>query len=368
MKKSLIALAVAGAFAVPAMAATSNIDISGKIAADVTSVSGTGTTAGGVSNNTRQVNNNNSVITVAGNEDLGGGMKAFFSVTYGLPLASAGALSGQNQIAGLEGGFGKVFVGAFDNPLKVMGRGVDLFADQSTGDSRYMTSVGAMEARANDVIAYISPSFSGFQVVVANTNNPLGAVATKGANNTEMTIIKLAYTNGPLSLAAGRHTVDSAGVTAGQTGDESAWRLTGSYKFGDLKVVGSYGKVSDAYNKTNGAAGEEVKTWGLGAAYGMGPITLKAQYYSLNDKVVNADANMWALGADYALSKRTTAQFAYSKVTNDTAVAYGGCTTTTAGFGNTGATAAVPVAGTDPIGIMAGKDPSRLSIGLKHTF
>jgi len=350
MKKSLIALAVAGAFAVPAMAATSNIDISGKIAADITSVGGVG---GVGANNTRQVNNNNSVITVAGNEDLGGGLKAFFSVSYGLPLANAGALAGQNQIAGLEGGFGKVFVGAFDNPLKVMGRATDLFADQSTGDARHMTAIGAMEARANDVIAYISPSFSGFQVVLANSNNPLGAVAVKGSNNTEMTIIKLAYNNGPLSLAYGRHSVDSAGATVGQTGDESAWRLTGSYKMGDLRFVGSYGKVSDAWNKANGAAGEEVKTWGLGVAYAMGPITLKTQYYDLNDKVANADSKMWAVGADYSLSKRTTAQFAYSKVTNQAGVNYGG---------------AAVVAGSDALGIAAGADPRRFSLGLKHTF
>lgn len=347
MKKSLIALAVAGAFAVPAMAATSNIDISGKIAADVTFVGGVG---GAGANNTRQVNNNNSVITVAGNEDLGGGLKAFFSVSYGLPLANAGALAGQNQIAGLEGGFGKVFVGAFDNPLKVMGRATDLFADQSTGDARTLTGVGAVEARANDVIAYISPSFSGFQVVLANTNNPLGAVAVKGGNNTEMTIIKLAYNNGPLSLAYGRHSIDLAN-------DETAHRLTGSYSFGDLKVVGSWQKMNNAnaaVAATGLAAGDDVKTWGLGAAYKMGPITLKTQYYSLSNKTaVNEDAKMWAVGADYALSKRTTAQFAYSKVTNEAAASYGGVAV---------------VAGSDALGIAAGADPRRFSLGLKHTF
>ena len=340
MKKSLIALAVAGAFAAPAFAATSNIDISGKIAADVTFVDGLDTTQDAM-----QVNNNNSVITVAGNEDLGGGLKAFFSVSYGLPLANAGTLSGQNQIAGLEGGFGKVFVGAFDNPLKVMGRGTDLFADQSTGDARYLTAVGLVEARANDVIAYISPSVSGLQGVLAYSQNPTLTVSNDSTNaNPSMYILKVSYANGPLSVAAGYHKVD-------YTNEETAWRVTGSYKMGDLKMVGSYQDVSDA----GGISGKDISTWGVGGAYAMGPMTVKAQYYSLsNDQTANADADMWAIGLDYALSKRTTAQLAYSKVTNESAAAYGGTTAV--------------VAGSDALTVGNGKDPSRLSIGMKQTF
>ena len=342
MKKSLIALAVAGAFAVPAYAATGNIDISGKVAADVTFVSGVG---GATPNaNTHQVNNNNSIITVSGSEDLGGGMKAFMSLTYGLPLSQNGLILGQNQIAGLEGGFGKVFVGAFDNPLKVMGSSVDLFRDQSTGDSRNMTRQGNVETRANDVVAYLTPVMSGFQGVLAHTNNPLGATAVSGGDNTAMWIGKVAYNNGPLSLAAGYHTIDLPN-------NETAWRLVGGYTIGDIKLVASYQDVKHP----GGAAGDlaNVKTWGLGAAYAMGPITLKTQYYKNDVKLANADSSMWALGADYALSKRTTAQFAYSKVTNDTLVNLGG---------------GGVVAGSDVYGVAAGADPSRVSIGMKHSF
>ncbi len=329
MKKSLIALAVAGAFAAPAFAATSNVDISGKIAVGVESVSGTGTAAA-----TTHVQNYNSVITVAGNEDLGAGMKAFFSVGYGLPLSSAGALSGQNQIVGLEGGFGKVFGGAFDNPMKVLGRGHDLFADQ-LGDFRSLT-VGAADARANNVLAYVSPSFSGAQIVLAHA-----ADETTNANSSAINMVKVTYANGPLTLGLAHHTVDDGG-------DEAVWRLAGGYTMGDTKFNVVYTSGKDV-----SAANDDIKTWLLGVGHKMGPITLKAQYVSLNDNGAGQDAKQYALGADYALSKRTTLQVAYSKVKNDTAATYA---------------ASGAVAGTDAMAPVAGNDPSAWGLGVKHTF
>ncbi|MBS4097222.1 MAG: porin [Sulfuricella sp.] len=364
MNKKLLAFAVATAFAAPmvANADSGNVTLSGKVAASLSQVGGTG---GAGNNNTHQVNNENSNINLAGSEDLGGGMKAFFSLTYTLPLANAGTFSGQNQIAGLEGAFGKVFMGAFDNPLKVMGRGVDFFGDQTAGDSRTLTGRGAVEARANDVVAYISPSFSGAQLVLAHSNNPLTAVAagcatinpaatgcaTPADGDTSMNIIKLAYANGPLNLALGYHRVDSQYIF-NDAGKETAWRLTGAYTAGALKVAGTYQKVNHAYNAADKAAGADNKVWGLGASYAIGATTVKAQYYKLTDDVSDAGANMFALGADYSLSKRTTLQAAYSRVGNDKGVAYGNSM----------------VGGADTYAIATGANPNRFALGLKHTF
>ncbi len=342
MKKSLIALAIAAA-APAAFAATSNVEISGKIAMDVQSVSGIADKDASSDGKGFHANNNNSVITVAGNEDLGGGMKAFFSLSYGLPMTSAGALSGQNQIVGLEGGFGKVFAGAFDNPTKVIGRGVDLFGDQSAGDARYLTSVGVSDARANDVVAYISPSMSGAQLVLAHANQNTGGAADAGRIN----IVKLTYANGPLSVAVSHDKTDNAASSDGA--DAKTLRATGSYKMGDTRLVALY----QTADNTSGAASTDSKTWGVGAAHAMGPITLKAQYYAYDLKNSANDAKMTAVGMDYSLSKRTTLQVAYSKVSNDGTATLGG---------------SAAVAGSDALTIAAGEDPARFSIGMKHTF
>jgi predicted porin len=92
----------------------------------------------------------------------------------------------------------------------------------------------------------------------------------------------------------------------------------------------------------------------------MGATTLKAQYYKANDlsncdagdDCSNTAANMVAIGADYALSKRTTAYVAYARTNNDDDVAY-------SAFGGGH--------GDNP-GTVTGKDPSGLSIGMKHAF
>lgn len=328
MKKSLIALAVAGAFAAPAFAATSNIDISGKMAWDVTKMGSTGVS----DNNTMRVNNNNSRITVRGTEDLGGGMKAGFSATYGWGLGNGSSLSSQETYAFLGGGWGEARIGVHDPLIKPISRRVDLFADQSTGDARHLTQQGGIDGRANNVVAYISPNFSGFQVAVGHAMDE-----TKASNSGATNMASLTYNNGPLYLGLGYDDRDLAS-------DQTTWRVGASYSLGDLRFVGVYQNT----DSVGGNSAADVKVWGLGAGYTMGAMTFKGQYYNLSDDRASSDASTYALGVDYAFSKRTVAQLAYSKVKNDSGINYGGATV--AGGTN------------DAIAIANGADPDRKSV------
>jgi predicted porin len=51
----------------------------------------------------------------------------------------------------------------------------------------------------------------------------------------------------------------------------------------------------------------------INGVYNMGPIALKAQYGQVTADAgpVDVDADKWAIGADYSLSKRTTAYLVY---------------------------------------------------------
>jgi len=333
MKKSLIALAVAGTFAAPAFAA---VTVSGALRLDVQTVSGIADDAGADAKGTH-VNNNNSIITVAGSEDIGGGMKAGVSLTYGLPMTNGGTLAGQNQFFSLSGGFGQVRMGTHDSVSLVAGRSVDLFGNQSAGDARTMTAAGTADARGNDVIAYISPSFNGLTVALAHANQNVAGNADAGRIN----MAKVSYANGPLSLAAVSQRTDLAN-------DENVTRLVGSYTMGDTRLVALHQSVANA----GGVATADTKTWGVGAAQTMGPITLKAQYYTRDLADSANDSKMWAVGADYSLSKSTKLMAAYSAVTNSG----------TATMGASG------VANADALTIAAGEDPKRFSIGVQHSF
>lgn len=160
----------------------------------------------------------------------------------------------------------------------------------------------------------------------------------------------LKYENGPLMLGLGwqKHNISEA--LAGAR-DENIWRFAASYKFGDLRLVGLYQKENDL---NTGYAGDDRTVWGLGAAYAMGPFTLKGQYYRAGDTadVNNTGADMWAIGADYSLSKRTTVYAAYATTDNDSGAKY-------SAFGGGH--------GDDP-GTSAGGNPNGFGIGVKHTF
>jgi predicted porin len=335
MKKSLITLAVAGALSAPAFAATSNFDISGRMAFDVTKMGSTGVS----DQNTYNVNNDASRIAFGGTEDLGGGMKAGFWASYNWGFGTGSGVRSQETYAFLGGDWGTARVGTHDPLIKgFIGRKVDLFADQSTGDARYLTNQGGIDGRRDNVVAYLSPNFSGFQVGVAH-----GLDETKGNNAGAANMALVTYTGGPLYVGLGYDKVDLSS-------DQKTWRLGAGYNLGDLRFVGLY-QQSD---NVGGNSAADNKVWALGAGYKIGAITVKGQYYKLSDDRSAADASTYAFGADYAFSKRTTLQLAYSKLKNDANATYGG--------------AAVTSGTNDVFTIAPGADPNRLSLGIAHTF
>lgn len=66
----------------------------------------------------------------------------------------------------------------------------------------------------------------------------------------------------------------------------------------------------------------------------------------------NTGADMWAIGADYAMSKRTKVQFAYAATDNDSNAAY-------SAFGGGH--------GDNP-GTVSGGSPRGFSVGVVHSF
>lgn len=350
MNKKLLALAVAAAL-VPAaaMADSGNVTIYGSLHMSVDSLSDG-------SNRELNVSSNSSYIGFKGNEDLGNGLKAVWQMESLVGIGQTGAANGdgsdsanrltsRNSYLGLAGGFGTALLGKHDTPLKIVGRKADLFGDQ-IGDSRNLIANGGIgDLRPDNVVAYISPTISGFHGAIAYVTNNDATAAE--ANSTKAVSGLAMYESGPVMVAVAyeKHNVDGTGA------DPKEWRLVGGYNFGDVKLVALYQSSDDL----GAVDSNDRKVWGLGAAYKMGATTIKGQYYKAGDLngAAATDASMFALGADYSLSKRTTAYAAYAKTSNDTGAsfsAFGG------GHGDQVATAA------------AGKDPSGFSLGLKHSF
>ncbi|MGB9130011.1 MAG: porin [Thiobacillus sp.] len=379
MMKKILAVAIASAFAAPAFAATANVDVYGQINLSVDNVDN------GAERRNTMSTNNNSFFGFKGSEDLGGGMKAVWQIEANLSIDGSsqnvtsttvaqdrGVIFGsRNSYVGLSGGFGTVLGGVHDTPYKTATGPLDLFVG-TLGD--YNAVFGAaggtgasnlFDLRTANTIAYVSPTFGGFDVKAAYVMGE--GFQTSGAKSDAYSL-SATYKNGPLfatgAYEAHKNTNTCPACTIGTTGlangsastlDQDAWKLGVGFTMGAFKVGAVYEDIS---GDATGTSAIDHSTWMLNGAYAMGAITLKASYSTADDlgSNTNTGSKMWAVGADYALSKRTTAQLTYARMNNDSAGKWGlgqGAAYTGAANGTAGA---------------GGDDVSGFSLGLRHSF
>ncbi|MFO7704603.1 MAG: porin, partial [Halopseudomonas sp.] len=296
-----------------------------------------------------------------GSEDLGGGLKGIWQLESSInPDEQNGALTGRNSFLGLAGGFGTVLVGNHDTPLKLVGRKVDLFGD-TIGDSRNVMG-GGSDTRAKNVVAYITPNLSGFSGAIAFSTDLLGnqvgtttnvAFSTAGdAEDQNVWNLNAAYENGPIYVGVGYG--DGDGHEA--IGAGAHWRVAGAFTMGDFKFVGQYDSLEDENAVNPGGLAGDYDAWMIGAAFNMGAMTFKANYMDGEvDGVNGAEPEMWNLGVDYAMSKRTNV---YAMYTGGEDVTLG-----------LGAGSSDQVCGTASCGQFVNSgDISGLSFGVVHKF
>ncbi len=146
-------------------------------------------------------------IGVKGSEDLGNGLKAIYQVELGINLndtnnnvlSNSDSITYRNTFIGLAGDWGTALIGRHDTPMKISTGKLDLFSDTMAD---YNGTVGFRDLRADNVVAYISPSLAGFQLMGAII--PAGG-ATGGAQGLNLNEDSLAgayslagiYSNGP---------------------------------------------------------------------------------------------------------------------------------------------------------------------------
>ena len=318
MKKTLIALAAlaaTGAFA-------QNVTISGTM--DLTYRASSATTGAGVETKSTVIGKDGIGTTgfvLSGNEDLGGGLKAVFLYEHNFepydtaaPQTQTAYQNNGQMFVGLEGAFGSVKVGAPNTPsLSVQGIRAGSFGTKDGGRAAlsaggYSTMMGLALTRFDSTVNYTSPNFSGFSfgVTYSPKNDALQAATQQGA----LSDIGGFYNNGPLSVGVSFYSQD-VGVVASTTAKTEVTSYAASWNFGFAKV----GLGGHEYKKAAGAAGAAINQTGLNVVADVplsSALTLTANIQQVNDKTAaNADADQFAVGLQYAMSKRTTAYVRY---------------------------------------------------------
>ena len=346
--KKLIAAAVAAAVIAPASVMAAGPTLYGKLHMSIDNKDNNGSSSAGTKYDEWSLNSNSSRIGVKGSEDLGNGMKVGYLIEWSVDMDGDGSSLGErNRAVTLSGDWGTALVGKWDTPFKTVGRKLDLFGDQ-IGDTRNL-SQGLMDARAPNVVAYVTPNMNGFSATVAYVFD--ARIGSADDSDYDAWSFNAIYNNGPVFVALGY--VDFDDTFGGATDGQTSWRLGGSYSFGDFKILGSYTDMSDI-----GTTDKDSEIWTVGASYKMGNNKIKFQYSDLDDYSASgaADngADMWSIGLDHSMSKRTTVYAAYASTDNDK-----GASNTSWGGGHDGEARGLGV---------AGKDADAFSVGIIHKF
>ena len=205
MNKKLMAVAVAGAFAIPAiaLAETSAVELYGRGHLGFSQYSATGATAGVASDYLKRsrVYDNGSRLGVRGSEDLGGGMKALLVIESGVNIdtgngngqantanASTGTFASRDSYVGIGGNWGDVRWGRqsifWANGVISQMAANYVETEISFANAASMGRVGGPSARVSNVMSYNSPTVAGFNGSVSYAPNSEAAAAGTNTNAT----------------------------------------------------------------------------------------------------------------------------------------------------------------------------------------
>ena len=306
MKKSLIALAVLAASG--AAFAQSTATISGSISVGVMDTGLAGaksavTTLGGGAN----------AVNIDTVEDLGGGLKGGFASQFRFNAATGDRASAgtgnalfHNANAYVSGAMGTARIGkiAEDSNCGFDPYGCTGGAGLIAGAAGTISGLIAAQTQASSV-RYESPSLGGFSVRYQTT-------VTSAAK--DRTVLNISYANGPLAV---QYLQSKNGLNVGGDDVTVVVKPTGLPTAGGkgTSIASSYdlgvAKLSVFNAKTVSAAGvTTADITGYTASVPMGAVTLLAGYAKAKTgtgyTATAANDTKMGLGANYALSKRTT--------------------------------------------------------------
>jgi predicted porin len=249
---------------------------------------------------------------LSGTEDLGGGLKAVFSISTSFnsddgTTTAANVLGNNGMFVDLTGGFGTLRMGRpvntlYGNALLANGtKGVSLH-DANTvlgGNTTATAKVGGASSSVfvPNAIQYHSPRFNGVQFQVEYA--PHETNATPGNKSVNGYGLAVRYDQGPIALSLTNYRGARGNVSLA-TNTKSVTQLAAAYDFGVARVLFTW-------RDQGGLAGNADNSYALGVTAPVGPGLIYASYNV--DERAASDGRTIIAGYKYNLSKRTQAYF-----------------------------------------------------------
>ena len=388
MKLRLLACAILGAFAAAPLAQAGNVQLYGTIDLGVTHFTGLAPSGGGgapgqtvSSTGLSSGVQSASRIGISGTEELGDGLLVLFRAETGFCAAglsqtgastvgfagrgsasaadycSGNGFMNRQAYVGLAGRWGTFLAGRLMNLAYLNEKAADPFAMGVAGNyNNINTELSGAALETDQVVAYVSPTFSGFSTTLGYAFNVLpdnSVVAGTGQqqNTTKTWVGGVNYSSGPAFAAIHYQLLQNFDAPPGgsglRTGSLKMYQLSGGYDFGVLKLSALYGRTSMDY-----VSGDNT-SYLLGATIPAGPGDVLASYdvskFGMGDPAA-PQARQYAIGYTYSMSKQTNLYASYARISNDT-----------------GSTRAVGDA-TDGFTGVSGQGSTGFAIGIRHSF
>ena len=416
MTKKLAAAAVACLFTPGTALAQSSVTISGFLKGgfetlkigDYTTIGAGGRAVGSGRTSQSGVVDDLSRIIFSVREDLGGGLAAIAQLDSRFPVdTGGGALATGNSHVGLQSkSWGRIFVGRQDLHYMYTAGDIDVKNSMRADSKSLLVFAGAINARGaavnggtaiagatrtSNVIHYTTPSWGGFTGIVAYSSNPvaqdgdIGNAASQSIRRGNAWNLNPGYaaanwqvgysywrskpdTGITANLAALATTTPGGIATNYGAADQRSHRIYGNYTFGfglKIGIAWDNSKLEGNTGTSNNTTLSKRTVWSIPVRYEFGgKHTIVGHYTWAKDDTANVlsginnstGANMWAIGYNYDLSKRTAVGITYARINNQANAGYSFFTAGTGGglgLGN---------------GVFAGEDPRLLATTIRHAF
>jgi predicted porin len=353
MKTKILSVAALAGFAMAGHAhAQTAVSVYGVVDAGVEYLTNAGKNGTSNASVTRMSSGNlsGSRIGFRGEEDLGNGLSAIFTLENGFDadtgnLAQGGRLFGRNAFVGLKGAPGALTFGRHQTALYDFGLLYDPFGLSSRYSS--ISHDSAMAGRADNSIKYIGRFGPVKTTAFYSFGRNLDGEVAGNSKVSRNFGVGVDYASGPfgIGLAFDQYHGNSV-ATQNQTARRVA--LGANYEIGNAKLFAAYRDLKDEIVAV-GTPTVETKYYWAGMQYKLTPaVVLTGAVYKTNNEKNSADPHNFVFSTDYAFSKRTDVYATVGRMTNK-----GG-----SNFGLNG------VAST----IIASENQTGLAVGIRHRF
>ena len=329
MKKSLLALAVLGAFAATA-SAQSSVTIYGLLDQSVAKGNtGTAPNAGAPAGDAWTVQQSaGSRLGFRGNEDMGGGLSAQFQIEHRFNPDNGGLTNaasfwgGRSYVQITSAAVGSVYMGREYTPAFWPAVKSDPFGWDGVGQIGAAAWAGYLTpnnggVRSSNTVGFRSANWGGLTVQAA-----VGLSETSGTGRVQG--FNVEYSGGPIYAGLGYESIENG--SAANDG-QNVVNVAFHYDLGVAKLMAYYAKAG-----TGNLGNDDSNVFSFGTRVPLGGGVLKAQVNRQTFKAPNPDLKLtkFGIGYDYFLSKRTNVYVDFGQgkssaagVTNKSAYAVG---------------------------------------------